>query len=88
MDVIAVEPFTAKAKDGDYRVHTFERLKIISGFGFLRLKTEQGTILHCPEEYMGTKFLSFAMFHTKYKDFPEMLEKLEPDFLSVGEMTI
>lgn len=63
MEVIAIEPFTAKAKDGEYRVHTFERLTVLSGFQIMKLKTSLGDIVICPERYLYKKLV-------KVEDFP------------------
>ena len=74
MKVVCIESFRAKTKNGERTVRKGEKLTVISGFGFLRLKSWRGEILHCQEDYLGWKLRECNM-----KSF---------EFLKVEEMSI
>lgn len=88
MDVIAIEPFTAKSEHGEYKVTAFaERFEVISGFQILKFRNESGEILICPEEYLGTKLiepkdLAFGFRSSPIDDPPK------EDFLKEEDMTL
>lgn len=81
LKVIAVEPFTAKSEDGEYRVHTLERFEVFSGFQILKFRNEFGRVLICPEKYLGTKLIEVEEFYKcHFDDFP--------DFIKSEDMTL
>lgn len=74
MKVLCVESFEAKTQNGKRTVRKGEKLTVISGFGFLRLKTWRGQILHCKEEYLGSKLVEAPGLLKKEKQFFEKEE--------------
>ena len=88
LKVIAVEPFTAKSEDGDYRVHTFERFDVFSGFQVLKFRNEFGKVLICPEEYLGTKLIEPKDLDVR--SFPKITPytTIMDDFIKEEDMTL
>ena len=74
MEVIAIKSFTAKCKIGEYPVKKYEKGTVISGFQFLKVKMDTGILIHCPEEYLGSKLIKLSDYIAGLDEFIEAEE--------------